>query len=191
MAVGLGFLGRGRGRVAYGYGALHIAGAALAGAASGGLLGLIGDALGLSGWRSVLIALGIAAAIYWGSRPTPPPIGRQRQVRRRWSPGTPLAWVYVVWGGMLGCGFYTPVYQSVFLLLTSAQLTAGWQLGLISGAIFGAMRQLTALYPVHAGFAPERTMNLLATLRPHAYRGNFALIALGGAALLITAWLAR
>ena len=92
---------------------------------------------------------------------------------------------------MLGSGLYTPVYQTAFLLLLGAQLTAGWQLGLLSGAVFGAFRQMTALGPVLRQLDPGRTMRLLEVLRPHARRGNIGLIVAGGIVLILASTLLR
>jgi hypothetical protein len=185
MAVGLGLLGRGRARTVIPYWILHVAGAAAAGAAVGGLAGLLGGWLGLPGWRPWVIVAAAALALALGLRKRPPRIGRQKQVPRRWSASTPLAWIFVVWGMMLGSGLATPVYQTAFLLLLGAQLTAGWQLGLLSGALFGAFRQMTALGPVLRRLDPGRTMRLLEVLRPYARRGNLGLIIAGGLVLAV------
>ncbi len=160
-------------------------GAAAAGAVVGGLAGLLGGLLGLAAWRPIVIAVVAGVALYLGTRTMPPKIGRQRQVPRRWSTGTPISWIYLVWGVMLGSGLYTPVYQTAFLVLLGAQLTAGWQLGLLSGAIFGAFRQMTALGPVLRRLDPGRTMRLLEVLRPYARRGNLGLIVIGGVVLVL------
>lgn len=185
MAVGLGFLGRGRARAVIPYWVLHIAGAAMAGGLVGAIAGGLGSVVGLSDWRPWVIAAVAVIALLLGLREQPPKIGRQKQVPRRWRAGTPLAWIYLVWGMMLGSGIATPVFQTAFLLLLGAQLTAGWQLGLLSGALFGAFRQLTALGPVLRQLDPGRTMRLLEVLRPHARRGNIGLIIVGGLALVV------
>ncbi len=69
---------------------------------------------------------------------------------------------------MLGSGVATPIFHTAFLLLLATQLTSGVDLGLLSGALFGAARQATALLPLLAQFAPGRTMDLLESLRPAA-----------------------
>ena len=51
-------------------------------------------------------------------------------------------------GAMLGSGVATPIFHTAFLVLLAAQLTGGVALGLISGALFGAARQATALLPL-------------------------------------------
>jgi hypothetical protein len=151
---------------------LHVAGAALAGALLGGLIGGIGALAGLTEWRPWVIAGGALLALGLGLRQRPPKLGRQRQVPRRWAPGTSPSRVYLVWGAMLGSGVATPIFHSAFLVLLAAQLTGGVTLGLISGALFGAARQTTAL------------LSLLG-LRPAARRLNAALIVAGGLVLVL------
>jgi hypothetical protein len=185
MAVGLGLLGRGGTRQALGLWLLHLAAAALAGALLGGLVAGIGALLGLAAWRPWVIA-GAAVVAFALALPRPSPkLGRQRQVPRRWAPGTPLARVYLVWGAMLGSGVATPIFHTAFLVLVAAQLTGGVALGLVSGALFGAARQATALLPLLGQLDPGRTMGLLETLRPVARRLNAALIVIGGLVLVL------
>jgi hypothetical protein len=185
MAVGLGLLGRGGTRQALGFWTLHVAGAALAGALLGGLAGGIGELAGLAGWRPWVIVAAALLAFGLGLRRQPPKLGRQRQVPRRWAPGTPPARVYLVWGAMLGSGVATPIFHTAFLVLLAAQLTSGVALGLVSGALFGAARQATALLPLLSRLDPGRTMGLLETLRPTARRLNATLIVAGGLILIL------
>jgi hypothetical protein len=185
MAVGLGLLGRGGTRQALGLWALHVAGAALAGALLGGLVGGVGELAGLAAWRPWIIAGGALLALALGLRRQPPKLGRQRQVPRRWAPGTPPSRVYLIWGAMLGSGVATPIFHSAFLVLLAAQLTGGVALGLVSGALFGSARQATALVPLLARLQPGRTMGLLETLRPAARHLNAALIVAGGLVLVL------
>jgi hypothetical protein len=185
MALGLGLLGRGGKRQALGLWALHVAAAALTGALLGGLVGGVGALVGLAAWRPWIIVAGALLALGLGLRQPPPKLGRQRQVPRRWAPGTPPARVYLVWGAMLGSGVATPIFHTAFLVLLAAQLTGGVMLGLISGALFGAARQATALLPLLARHDPGRTMDLLQTLRPVARRLNAALILAGGLVLVL------
>jgi hypothetical protein len=185
MAVGLGLLGRGGTRQALRLWALHVAGAALAGALLGGLVGGIGDLAGLAAWRPWVIAGGAIVALGLPLLPRPPKLGRQRQVPRRWAPGTSPARVYLVWGAMLGSGVATPIFHTAFIVLLAAQLTGGVAVGLVSGALFGVARQGTALLPMLGRFDPGRTMSLLETLRPIAHRLNAALIVAGGFVLVL------
>jgi hypothetical protein len=185
MAVGLGLLGRGGTRQGLELWALHVAGAALAGALLGGLVGGIGELAGLAAWRPWVIGAVALLAFGLGLQRRPPKLGRQRQVPRRWAPGTPPSRVYLVWGAMLGSGVATPIFHTAFLVLLAAQLTGGVALGLVTGALFGAARQATALLPLLARFDPGRTMGLLETLRPGARRLNTALIFAGGLFLVL------
>ena len=184
MAVGLGLLGRGGKRQALGVWALHLAGAVLAGALLGGLVGGVGALAGLVVWRPWIIAGGALLALALGLRRPPPKLGRQRQVPRRWAPGTSPSRVYLIWGAMLGSGVATPIFHTAFLVLLAAQVTGGVTLGLVSGALFGAARQATALLPLLGRLDPGRTMGLLETLRPVASRLNMALIVGGGLILV-------
>lgn len=187
MAVGLGLLGRGGKQQALGLWALHVAGAALGGALLGGLVGAIGALAGLAAWRPWIIAAAAVLAFVLGLRRQPPKLGRQRQVPRRWAPGTSPSRVYLAWGAMLGSGVATPIFHTAFLLLLAAQLTGGVGLGLVSGALFGAARQATALAPLLARLDPGRTMGLLEALRPAARRLNAALILAGALVLVLAA----
>ena len=185
MAVGLGLLGRGGSGQAIRFGALHVLGAGLAGAAFGGLVGGLGGLLGLGAWRPWIVGAAAVAALALGLRRHPPKLGRQRQVPRRWAPGTPPSRVYLIWGAMLGSGVATPIFHTAFLVLLAAQLTGGVALGLVSGALFGAARQATALLPLLGRFDPGRTMGLLETFRPVARRLNAALVVVGGLVLVL------
>ena len=185
MAVGLGLLGRGGTRQALGLWALHVAGAAMAGALLGGLVGGIGALAGLATWRPWIVGGGALLAFGLALRRQPPKLGRQRQVPRRWAPGTPPSRVYLIWGTMLGSGVATPIFHTAFLVLLSAQLTGGLALGLVAGALFGAARQATALLPLLGQLDSGRTMDLLETLRPVARRFNAALIVAGGFILVL------
>jgi hypothetical protein len=185
MAVGLGLLGRGGTRQALGLWALHVAGAAVAGALLCGLAGGVGALVGLEAWRSWMVGGGALLALGLALRRQPPKLGRQRQVPRRWAAGTSPARVYLVWGAMLGSGVATPIFHTAFLVLLAAQLTGGVTLGLLSGALFGAARQATALLPLLGRLDPGRTMGLLETLRPVARLLNAALIVAGGLVLVL------
>jgi hypothetical protein len=186
MAVGLGLLGRGGTRQAIGLWALHVTGAALAGALLGGLVGGVGALAGLPPWRPWVVVVGALLAFGLGLMRQPPKLGRQRQVPRRWAPGTPPSRVYLIWGAMLGSGVATPIFHTAFLVLLAAQLTGGVALGLVSGALVGSARQATALLPLLARLDPGRTMGLLETLRPASRRLNAVLVVAGGFVLVLT-----
>lgn len=186
MAVGLGLLGRGSARTTGTLWGAHLLGATIAGSFVGALLGGIGMLLGTDAWQPwiigaiALIALVIAVLVQHVK------LGRQRQVPRRLAARLPLTPVYAFWGVLLGCGIATPIFYTTFLLLSGAQLTAGVALGAASGAVYGAVRQTTALVPVMRRFDPSRTMGLLETLRPTARRLNLLLVVAGGAVLVVT-----
>lgn len=185
MAVGLGLLGRGGKRRSLGLWALHVAGAAVGGAAVGGLLGWLGRLGSLAVWRPWLITVTIVVATGLGLCVGQLTLGRQRQVPRRWAPTVSPSRVYIIWGVLLGSAVATPIFYSAVLLLFGAQLTAGPWLGLVSGGIFGAVRQSSALVPMLRCFDSERTMSLLETLRPLARRLNVAVVIGAGLVLLL------
>lgn len=176
MGLSLGLLGRGGTGRAWRYGILHVVMAGVGGAVVGGLLGLVGQLLGLAQWRwwiigvTALVALGIALTH------SSYQLLSQRQVPRRWSPKYHLTTVYTVWGLMMGCGLYTPVYHTALLVMLATQLTVGPTVGIISGFLFGIVRQSTSLWPVARHYDMERTMRLLEELRPGARLFNILLV---------------
>ena len=188
MGLSLGLLGRGDAARAWRYGAIHVLGAVVGGAAVGGVLGLLGSLLGLGAWRTPIVAVvALAALVVALTRPVYQ-LGRQRQVPRRWGRGVSPSRIYAIWGVMMGCGLYTPVYHTALLTLLAIQLTSGLAWGLATGAVFGLARQSAALWPVGRKLGPEATMGLLETLRPTARGLNIALVV---AALLLAAALGR
>jgi hypothetical protein len=185
MGLGLGLLGRGGTRSIVPLWLLHIAGAAVAGALLGGLLGVAGSLLSLMSVRPWVVAGVVVVAVALAVRRRPLKLGRQRQVPRRWGGSMPPARAFFLWGALLGCGVATPIFYSGFVLLAGAQLTAGPLLGFASGAVFGAVREATAMFPVARRLGVEGTMDLLETLRPHARRLNAALVVAGGLVLVL------
>ncbi len=148
----------------------------MGGAAVGGLLAAAGTLFGLGQWRlwivgaTALVALGLALWLKTYQ------LGRQRQVPRRWARGTAPEKIYTIWGLMMGCGLYTPIYHTALMVLLAFQLTGSIGQGLASGFIFGMARQATALWPVARHYDPEQTMSLLERLRPGAKALNILLI---------------
>jgi hypothetical protein len=185
MAMGLGLLGRGDLPGALRYSAVHVAGAAFAGAIAGALIGALGMVLGLPAWRPWVIGVVAAAALALALKPGPLTLGRQRQVPRRWARTMAPGRLYLLWGMLLGCGVATPILNTAFLLLVAGQATAGIALAALAGAIFGGVREATAIVPVVRGFSLDRTMHLLETLRPLARRLNIALVVVGGVVLVL------
>lgn len=184
MAVSLGLLGRGAKSRAIRLWLIHVAAATAAGAAVGALFGGVGALLGLAGWRPWIVGgIAVVALALW-LKPGSFYLG-QRQVPRRWARDVPIERIFAIWGAMLGCGLYTPVYHTAFFVLLGAQLTSGIWLAALSGALFGGVRQATALYPVLRGYDAGRTMELLEGLRPLAWRFNIVLIVAGGLLLAL------
>jgi hypothetical protein len=185
MAMGLGLLGRGDSRGAIRLWAVHVLGAAAAGAVLGALVGAVGALLGLAAWRPWVIGGVAVVALALALKPGPLTLGRQRQVPRRWARTMAPSRLYLLWGLLLGCGVATPILNTAFLLLLGAQLTAGIAAAAAAGAIFGGMREATALVPILRHFSLERTMNLLEIMRPLARRLNLAFVVVGGVVLVL------
>jgi hypothetical protein len=185
MGLSLGLLGRGDARAAWRYGLWHVLAAGVGGAVVGGVLGGVGEVFGLGRWGLWIVgavaALSLAVALCRRTYQ----LGRQRQVPRRWPRGTTPARIYGVWGLMMGCGLYTPVYHTALLVLLAVQLVSGFWLGLATGFAFGIVRQAASLWPVARRYDPERTMGLLESLRPGARAFNIALVASALAAVVL------
>ncbi len=186
MAMGLGSLGRGGVRSVVRLGGLHVLGAAVGGALTGAVIGGTGALLGLRTWQPWLVGATVLLAVGLGLRRRVQ-LGRQCQVPRGWNRTMPPNRRYFLWGALLGCGLATPIYQTVFLVLLGAQLTAGVALATAAGALFGGTRQALALLPLLRGWDPETTMNLLPMLGPAVRRLNALLAIAGGVALVLTA----
>ncbi len=177
MGLSLGLLGRGDAKRAWRYGILHVLMAGVGGAIIGGLLGGIGDLLGLAQWRWWIIGATALLALIYALTHSSYQLISQRQVPRRWSPKVHLSAVYTIWGLMMGCGLYTPVYHTALFVMLATQLTFGFVPGIISGLLFGIVRQATSLWPVARRYDTEQTMNLLEQLRPGARLFNILLVA--------------
>ena len=185
MGLSLGLLGRGDARAAWRYGLWHVLAAGVGGALVGGLLGGVGQLLGLGRWGSWIVGAVALLALAVALARRTYQLGRQRQVPRRWARGTRPSKIYGVWGLMMGCGLYTPVYHSALFVLLAIQLVSGFWLGLATGFAFGLARQAAALWPVARRYEPDRTMGLLESLRPGARAFNIALVALALAVVAV------
>jgi hypothetical protein len=183
--MGLGLLGRGRASTAI-TAALHLAGAAVGGAALGVAVGAMGELLSLGDVRPWLI--GAAAVIAWhlARRPRPVKLGRQCQVPQAWARSMAPPRRYLLWGAMLGSGVATLIPYSVFLVMLAAQSTAGIATATLAGAVFGLFREGMALAPLLAGLDLEGTRDLLPALRSKALLLNRHLSLAAGATLLAT-----
>lgn len=190
MAMGLSFLGRGgqwrlaRIRITL----VHIVGSVAGGAAVGGLVGALGSLLQLSSWRPWIIGAAILWALGLTMRRGIMRLGSRHQVPRSWSQTMPPARRFVLWGVLLGSGVATPIVSSSFLVLVSAELTAGVLLGAAAGAIFGAMRELTVLYPLLRRLDQMQTMGLLSSLRVSVRRLSTVLVIVGGVLMVLVSW---
>jgi hypothetical protein len=151
----------------------------------GAIVGAVGAVLGLPTWRPWIIGGAAVVALALALKPGPLTLGRQRQVPRRWARTMPPSRLYLLWGMLLGCGVATPILNTAFLLLLGAELTAGIALAAVAGAIYGGLREATALVPVLRRFSLERTMNLLETMRPLARGLNLAFVLVGGVVLFL------
>lgn len=184
MALGLGFLGRGRKRRLLMVVVMHVAAAAAGGAAAGALLGMIGDSLALADVRApVIFGATVVAIVSVVSGPAR--LGVRRQVPRSLGRTVPVGVAYVLWGAQLGFGLSTLIPYSVFLVVAGAQLTSGVLLGSISGALYGGMRQSVSVVPVIRRWTPERTMELLPRFDRLAARANLVAVLVGGSLLVM------
>lgn len=187
--MGLGSPGRGRTEQVSGsqVRALHVTGAALGGAVTGGVLGGIGEVVALAPWRPWLIGAVALWAIGLSLRRRPRPLGRQWQVPRAWNQTMPPRRRYLLWGFLLGCGLATPISYPAFLVLVSAELTAGILLGSLAGALFGGTRQGLVLVPLLRRCTLAETAALLPRLREPFRRLNAIVVAAGGLLLILAA----
>jgi|SRR5579884_3487177 len=189
MATGrLGFLGRGRSKWVAQVGGPHILGAVGGGGATGALLGGLGMLLALPPWRPWVIGGVAVLAGCLAVRRQTVPLGRHRQVPRTWGQTMPPVRRYFLWGALLGNGLTTLIPYSSFLVLLSAELTAGVATGALVGAIFGGTREAMVLFPLLRGFGPVETMDLLLKCRRQAARLNTWVALVGGILLILTGW---
>jgi hypothetical protein len=172
--------------------ALHISGAALGGAAIGGILGWLGSLFLLATWRLEIIVPLTAFALWQSLSKRPLRLGCQRQVPRQWNQTLPPGSRYFFWGLLLGSGVITIIPYSSFLVVLGVQLTSGTLLGCLSGALFGSTREAMALIlSLHRQIGepkPSKMMGLLPALQATITQLNIAWILGGCIILLITNW---
>lgn len=185
--MGLGFLGRGRMNKALPIGLVHVFGAALGGAVTGGLIGWLGAALSLPSWRSLVVGLALLYALALSGRRRPLQFSWQRQAPR-WGRTLPPYPRFLLWGLMLGSGLTTPLVSASLLVLLSVQLTTGVLFGAALGAVFGGTRQAMALLPLLRQAEPATAMRLLPRFATTARRGNLMVILAGALALVLAGW---
>jgi hypothetical protein len=178
--MGLSFFGRGRERM--GVSAGHMAAAALAGGLVGLLAGVIGQPVHAVAPEVVILAT--LAAVGSAVRANPTGYGRRRQVPRRWirAYGAPRA--YAAWGALLGSGVATVVPHSAYLVLLAAEVVSGPRAGALAGAAFGLTRGLAAVVLALSRRPSAEIADVLPRARALAARGNLAVAAVGGLALL-------
>lgn len=165
----------------------HVLGAAAGGGALGGLLGWLGSPVASAAWRAGVIGgavLYAAALALWSGRVVP---SRRCQLDRSWSRSLPGPALYFAWGALLGCGVYTFVPYSAYLVVLAGQLVAGPLLGAVSGAAFGVAREAVAVVAAARARTPERIMGLLPRHRVTARALNRALLVLG-IVVAVAAW---
>ena len=191
MAIGLDFLGRGKGWRAIRLRVAHVVGAMMGGAAVGSLLGWLGVVLSLTPWRPEIIAVTVVFALWQSVTGHPAHLGLRRQVPRRWPYALPLPLCYFLWGVLLGCGIATLIPYSSLVVVLGLQLTSGVALGCASGALFGATREtmaLLALLPRRDAEAnPKEVMCLLPTLQATVRHLNLLWVIGGGLLLMFVA----
>ncbi|MHB8601007.1 MAG: hypothetical protein ACYDER_29910 [Ktedonobacteraceae bacterium] len=176
-------------------GICHILGAALGGAMLGGFLGWVGSLLPPLLWRPCLI-LGLAIFAFWHALSQRSSyLGRPCQVNRRWnSRSTFIELGYFLWGMQLGCGIITLIPYSSFVLLLGAQFTAGFFPGMLSGMIFGGVREMVAVLMALWSAAttetvrPQKLMNFLPALETHVQHMNIAWILVATPFLILLVW---
>lgn len=142
--------------------ALFIAASAIAGAALGAGLGLLGSATldhVAIGWRLGVLGAALALGVVWElARGTVP--GPRRQVNERWLDNY-RRWIYATgFGAQLGIGVLTIVVTSaVYAVWAAALLSAHPAAGAAVGAAAGAMRGATLLAGARTD-TPQRLVGL-------------------------------
>jgi hypothetical protein len=193
MAMGLDLLGREAKLKAARVAGCHILGAIIGGAMLGGVLGWVGSFLALQIWRSWILLLVGAFALWHAIAGKSFKLGRQCQVNRRWKCPISYELAYFLWGWQLGCGVITFIPYSSFVVLLGVQCTSGWMIGLLSGALFGGLREAVILPTLwqksSEGKSPSRLMHLLSSLGVIVQRLNLAWLLLGVPLLVIGGWL--
>lgn len=193
--MGLDFLGRGRKWRLVQAGICHILGAALGGAILGGFLGWIGSFLPSLQWRPFLIVVLASFALWHAIYRRSSHLGRQCQVNRRWKSRiifTELG--YLLWGLQLGCGIVTLIPYSSFILLLGSQFALGFFPGLLSGTLFGGMRESVAVLMTMRSLStnnnvnPEWLMRFLPAQETLFQRLNIIWILMATPILILMTW---
>ena len=153
--------------------ALFSAGAIVAAAALGALLGLVGEQFDRSWTVPVLAVLALLAALReWGVLRVPVP-GAHRQVPERWRREWPLGAWSLAYGAGLGAGIFTHQVVATFWVACAGAVAIGdpaWSAACL--ALFGAGRALMVALPARGGRDPSVAVGRLARRAPRAAAGQ-------------------
>lgn len=167
---------------------LHVTGAVLGGAITGGIIAGGGAMLIRAPWRPWIIAAIALWALALSVRRRSTQLGRRWQVPREWNKTMPPHRRYFLWGMLLGCGLLTPISYPAFLLFLGVQATAGVILGILSGALFGGVREILALYPGLRRCSLAETAAFLPRLGASFRFVNVIVVVGGGLLLVLARW---
>jgi hypothetical protein len=163
---------------------VDVAASAVGGALIGLTLGTVGRLVGLN-HLSIVFLSGVCICCLWfaifraGER-----LGTRRQVRRRWQ-ASPI-FIHASWGVTLGAGLFTAIPYSVWLLVFGAESISGPAWGAVLGALLGIGRQLPILTTPFARLNAGQVVGLVDRWARQAQSINLVLVAVGGAALIVS-----
>ncbi len=160
----------------------HVAAAAIAGGLVGFVAGVIGQPVHTV--APVVVVLATLVAVGFAVRANQTGYGRHRQVPRSWIQAYGALRAYAAWGALLGSGVATVIPHSAYLVLLAAELVSGPKAGALAGASFGLTRGLAAVALARRRGPSAEIADVLPRARALAARGNLAVAALGGLALL-------
>ena len=168
----------------------YLAASALAAAAIGAALGLLGSTAGAPLWvRAGLLAVLAVAAAAWDLAGRAAP-GPRRQVDEDWL-NRYRGWVYGAgFGAQLGAGVTTIVTTAtIWLYLLAALVSGSWRLGALIGVAFGVARALPLLSAGTVRSFPQlqRRHGALVALAPVAGRVTVALTTAAAVSLGVVA----
>jgi cytochrome c biogenesis protein CcdA len=166
--------------------ALFTAGAVLAAASLGAVLGLAGAAIGTGPALAVALALAVLGALREAGIVRFPIPQSRRQVPERWRSELPLPVWSAGYGAGLGLGFLTYQPVATFWVACAAALALGRPLGgALAFAAYGVGRAAVLLLPVRRGADAAAIAERLASRRRALLRANA--VALGVCACLLAA----
>lgn len=175
--------------------ALHALAAAVAGAAFGALLGLVGLVLGGPWGDGGLIVIAVVALGYATRELTGLPLpvfDRKRQVPDWWRTFYSPWAAAMLYGAGLGIGYMTFLRFGTYVAVSVAALASGdLFIGAVFGGAFGLARGITALAASRttgadgAGLVVARLEAIAASRGPHVANGLMCIL-VAGAALVAT-----